>query len=76
MEVTIIDYLIDQSDNSFQNLAFERSENNALVLNGEGDEGSPISDQSFPYAFYSCYRHYKPMSPTVTQTQTQKKNAS
>ena len=65
-----MNYLIDESYNGFEDLAFERSENDALVFNGEGDESSPIMDQSIAYALYSSDRHYKPMPPTVTKPNT------
>ena len=52
-------YLVHLSDNSIQNLSFERPENNCLVLNRIDNEALPRLDNSSADIINCCHSNNK-----------------
>jgi len=60
-------HLVHHGDDSLEDLALEGSEDDALVLDGEGDVSRAFSDEPLADVLHTRDRHHEPVPPAARQ---------
>lgn len=64
-------HLIDHGDDGLEDLTLEGPEDDALVLDGEGDVAGALPDEPLADVLHSRDRHHEPVPPAARQEREQ-----